>query len=117
MYAKNNNEKVKRQECSILMHVAHRFPNWGWKLMLVSLLTFKGFTYYIYTVCIYLRFGFSPPSIKYLTAPNEPHEEAWRNKVTTLSGHSVISSRCHCGAVACFPPSTRDWNVFSMLVT
>ena len=27
------------------------------------------------------------------------HMEAWRNKVTTLSGHSVISSRCHCGAV------------------
>ena len=27
------------------------------------------------------------------------HMEAWRNKVTTLSGHSVISLRCHCGTV------------------
>ena len=63
---------------------------------------------------IYLTLGSFPLSMKYLTASNEPHEEAWRKQGTILSHHSVFSWCCCLGSFLL--SSTHVWSVLSMLV-
>ena len=64
---------------------------------------------------IYQMLGSNPLSMKYLTASNEPHEQAWRKQGVTLLHQSVFSLWCHSGAIGFVPLSTYFLSVFSML--
>ena len=64
----------------------------------------------------YLMFGLYPQSMKYFTALNEPHEEAWRKRGIILLHQSLFTLRCQRGVVHSLPPSTHSLSVFNTLV-
>ena len=66
---------------------------------------------------IYLMCGFCPLSMKYLTALNEPFEEAEMIYLTMSFHHSAFNFLCQTGAVPASPLSIQDSSVSSMLVT